>query len=99
MKQACDCKSIGDLREEIDRLDREIIKLIGERFQYVKRVPEFKDDTKESVIAQERYDQVMINRRKWADEEGLNADVIEDVYKKLVGYFIDEQLKIKKINK
>jgi len=41
----------------------------------------------------------MKNRRKWADEEGLNADVIEEMYKKLVGYFIDEQLKIKKINK
>jgi hypothetical protein len=32
-------------------------------------------------------------RRIWAEEEGLNPDVIENLYQDLVNYFIAEELK------
>jgi isochorismate pyruvate lyase len=32
-------------------------------------------------------------RRIWAEEEGLNADMIETVYQVLVNHFIDEEMK------
>ena len=31
-------------------------------------------------------------RRVWAEEEGLNPDVIEKIYRDLVTYFIDEEM-------
>jgi isochorismate pyruvate lyase len=31
-------------------------------------------------------------RRIWAQEEGLNPDVIEKLYRDLVTYFIEEEL-------
>ena len=36
----------------------------------------------------------MLEQRKlWADELGLNGDVIKELYANLVRYFIDEELK------
>ncbi|WP_414542589.1 hypothetical protein [Nostoc sp. CCY0012] len=32
-------------------------------------------------------------RRLWAEAAGLNPDVIENLYRDLVSYFIDEELK------
>ncbi len=32
-------------------------------------------------------------RRVWAQEEGLNPDVIEKMYTDLVNYFIEEEMK------
>jgi isochorismate pyruvate lyase len=32
-------------------------------------------------------------RRVWAEEEGLDADVIEKMYQDLVNHFIDEEMK------
>lgn len=91
------CSTLNDLRLEIDRIDRDILSKLGERFKYVKRIPEFKEDTKESIVAQERYNELMLKRREWAEEENLNPEVIEQIYKQLVAYFIDEQMKIKNL--
>ena len=32
-------------------------------------------------------------RRVWAQEAGLDADVIESMYRNLVNYFIEEEMK------
>jgi isochorismate pyruvate lyase len=32
-------------------------------------------------------------RRVWAEEDGLNADAIEKMYRDLVNHFIDEEMK------
>jgi isochorismate pyruvate lyase len=32
-------------------------------------------------------------RREWAQESGLNPDVVENIYRDLVSYYIEEELK------
>jgi isochorismate pyruvate lyase len=87
------CKSIDEIRSELDRIDQQIIHLIGERFEYVKEIVHFKSNAEE-VKAKNRYNEVFEIRRKWAEEQGIDPDVIEQIYKTLVHYFIDEQMKI-----
>ncbi len=31
-------------------------------------------------------------RRRWAEEEGLSPDVIEEIYKGLIDYFISREM-------
>jgi isochorismate pyruvate lyase len=81
-----------DIRAEIDRLDHQIIVLLGQRFAYVKAASKFKI-SQTSVKAPERFEAMLKQRRVWADEEGLNADVIEKMYRDLVNHFIDEEMK------
>lgn len=92
MKAPHECYNIQEIRLEIDRIDRDIIKLIGKRLEYVKAASEFKAD-ENSVKAPERFKSMLQQRRDWAEAEGLKADTIENIYRELVSYFIDEELK------
>ncbi len=42
MKQPEECSNLQEIRAEIDRLDRQIIATIGQRFKYVKAASKFK---------------------------------------------------------
>jgi isochorismate pyruvate lyase len=92
VKSAEDCKNISEIRAEIDRLDREMISLLGQRFAFVKAASRFKTN-ETSVCAPERFRTMLEQRRAWASEEGLNADAIEKMFRDLVDHFIEEELK------
>ncbi len=94
MKNPSDCKSIEEIREHIDQIDQEIMELLGKRFGFVKEVVKYKNPDKDSIIAEERKNKVLQERRKLATENGLNPDIIEKIYKELIEYFISEELKI-----
>lgn len=93
MKKPQDCSSINEIRESIDTIDKQLIELIGERYEYVKAIVKFKKN-KTDVEARPRYDEVLKIRRQWAIEQNLSPDVIESVYKIMIQYFIEEQMRI-----
>ncbi len=91
-KNSDKCASLQDIRTEIDRIDREVIAAFGQRFAYVKAAAKFKTSVA-TVRAPDRFAAMLQQRREWAVEEGLNPDVIERLYRDLVTYFIEEELK------
>lgn len=91
MKTPDQCESMVDIRAEIDRLDRQVVALLGQRFAYVKAASKFKT-SETTVRAPERLQAMLQQRRDWAEEEGLNADAVEKMYQDLVNHFIDEEL-------
>ena len=95
MKLPEECNTITDVRNEIDNLDRQIIELLGKRFLYVKKIVDFKSN-EEDVIARKRYEEVLRIRRDWAKIQNLDPEIIEIIYKTLIKYFIDEQMKMLK---
>ena len=92
MKTPDQCESMVDIRAEIDRLDRQVVALLGQRFAYVKAASKFKT-SETTVRAPERLQAMLQQRRVWAEEEGLDADVIEKMYQDLVNHFINEEMK------
>ena len=46
----------------------------------------------ESVRAPERQEKMLQERRLWAEEEGLNPDVVERIYRDLVAYFVNREM-------
>lgn len=92
IKQPNECTSIEDVRAAIDTIDREIVDLLGRRFQYVKAITRFKK-TEAEVRAEDRYRAVIQARRQWAADAGLNPDVVEEMYRLLIAHFIDEEMK------
>jgi isochorismate pyruvate lyase len=93
MKKPQDCKNIAEIRESIDDIDKQIIELIGKRYQYVKEIVKFKKNQVD-VEAKPRYEEVLKIRREWAQNEGLSADVVESMYKTMIQYFIEEQMRL-----
>ncbi|MBW4458888.1 MAG: isochorismate lyase [Nodosilinea sp. WJT8-NPBG4] len=86
------CQNMADIRAEIDRLDRQVIALLGQRFAYVKAASKFKT-SETAVKAPDRFQAMLQQRRVWAEEEGLNGDAIEALYRDLVNHFIAEEMK------
>lgn len=93
-KTPSECTDITEVRAEIDHIDQAIIELIGQRFGYVKEVVKYKDRTAKAIEANDRRESMKIDRRVWAEQNGLSADVIERMYDMLVEYFIAEEKKL-----
>ncbi|UNU23612.1 isochorismate lyase [Microcoleus vaginatus] len=92
MKDPDECANINEVREEIDVIDREVIEALSKRFQYVIAAARFKT-SEASVRSFDRFHDMLQQRRKWAQESGLNPDVVENIYRDLVNYYIEEELK------
>jgi isochorismate pyruvate lyase len=92
MKGPEECINMQDIRAGIDDLDKTIIQLIGRRYKYVQAAAKFKS-SETSVKAPERVAAMLLQRRAWAEEEGLDPDVIAKIYSDLVTYFIAQELK------
>lgn len=92
MKDPEACENMAEIRTEIDSIDKNIISLIGKRYQYVKAAASFKT-SETSVKASGRFSAMLIERRAWAEAAGLSADMIEKMYTDMVNYFIAEELK------
>ncbi len=89
-KRPEECHTLAEIRTEVDRIDREIIRAIGERKHYVIAAAAFKTNPTE-VAAPERFAAMLQVRRQWAEEEGLSPDMIEKLYRDLVNHFIAEE--------
>ncbi len=85
------CESIEDVREAIDGLDREILRLLGRRAGYVAAAAPFKTDQK-GVRAPERQKAMAAKRREWAREEGLDPDFVERLYQYIVSHFVGREM-------
>jgi isochorismate pyruvate lyase len=92
MKRPEECANIHEVREEIDIIDREVIEALSKRFQYVIAAARFKT-SEASVRSSDRFQAMLQQRREWAQESGLNPDVVENLYRDLVNYYIEEELK------
>lgn len=82
--------SLDDVREQIDRLDREIVKLIAERDGYVHQVVKFKT-TAEDVEAPQRAAAVIEKVRGLATGYGTDPDIVEAVYRAMITAFIAQE--------
>ena len=90
-KPANECKSLDEVRLEIDRIDKAVIALLGERMDYVKEVVKYRNPEKREVADKERYLKVIKERGRWGETHGLNPHVIEQVYTTLLNYYIEQQ--------
>lgn len=94
-KSPSECNSKEEIRLHIDAVDREIITLFSQRFQYVKEIVKYKTDAA-SVVAEDRKNEVIRVRGEWAEELGLEKEAFEQIYSILIEYFIKEEMKLLK---
>lgn len=90
MKTPDTCTGLPDIREAIDRLDADIIDALGRRMQYVLAASRFKPD-EASIAAPERVAAMLPDRRRWAEQAGLDADYVETLFAQLIAWYIAQQ--------
>lgn len=90
------CKSISEVREQIDIIDHELIRLFAIRYEYVKSIVKFKEKTTEAIVAEKRKDHVIEQRSEWANECGLDKETFAEIFKILIDHNISKEFEILK---
>ena len=86
------CKDLKEVRENIDRIDYDIIRLLAERSEFVEQAAIFKNN--EAMIRDpNRIKAVLTNVRNHAVALGMDPTIVEHVYRVLLDEFIDYELK------
>ena len=86
-RRAQDCKSMDEVRVEIDRVDDALVDLVAERFTYVERAWQLKKDPSEATVPW-RIQQVIDKVRRRAKEKGLPPDMAAALWQHMIGWFI-----------
>ena len=81
------CKSMDEVRKEIDRLDREIVPLLAERAKYVAQAAGLKVH-RTDVVVPARIEDVVRKARKLAEQHDMDPELAEDIYRAMIDAFI-----------
>lgn len=83
--------SLEEVRQNIDLIDKELVKLIAQRSLLVSQAVRFKDSVKD-VVAIQRANAVIDKVRTLSEESGLNPIITEKVYRTMINAFTEEEL-------
>ncbi len=86
-----ECHSLQEVRDEIDKLDEQIVELIARRNDYIKQAAKFKD-TVDEVKAPERIDDVIQRMRRKALELDLSPNLVEELYRKMIDEMVETEI-------
>lgn len=90
-----ECRNLAEVRENIDRLDRQIVPLLAERAGYVEQAAGFKP-TKAAVVDTDRIEQIILKVRHLGIEEGMDPDLVEHIYRSMIDAYIIHEAKVYK---
>jgi isochorismate pyruvate lyase len=88
MKAAADCHSMQDLRVQIDALDSEIVAKLALRAGYIDRAVVLKQQENLPARIDARVEQVVERVRAKAVAAGLDADLTEGLWRRLIDWSI-----------
>ncbi len=83
---------LNEIRERIDGIDSSIMKLLKERLDLMPIVAEYKKANSLEIFDPVREEKIIEAKRKMAEEFGINADLVEEIWKRIM----DESKEIQK---
>ncbi len=92
------CQDMTQIRVAIDELDRELMQMLKLRLDYIDRAAEIKSKIDMPARVGSRVEEVAMNARKNAKELGIDPDIAEKLWRKMIEYSIareEEKLKSK----
>lgn len=89
--QVKECHSLEEARQEIDKVDEQIVKLIALRNDYIKQIARFKKSVEE-IKADDRIEDVINRVRAQAIELDLNPNLINDLYVRMIDAMVESEI-------
>lgn len=87
-----ECNSIDEVRNNINKIDEQIVKLIALRGHFVNQAAKFKKDS-DAVKAPKRVEEVINKVKDLAKSTGANEEVVENIYRAMIDSFIKAEMK------
>ncbi|MCH1562954.1 MAG: chorismate mutase [Rhodobacteraceae bacterium] len=89
-----DCKSMEELRNQIDKLDIKIVELLATRSQFIDRATDLKSINGMPARIPDRIESVVSNAREAAQELDLDSDLVEKIWRILIEWSIKREAEI-----
>ena len=89
-----DCKSMEELRHQIDKLDFKIVELLAIRSQFIDRATDLKSINGMPARIPDRIESVVSNAREAAQELDLDSDLVEKIWRILIEWSIQREAEI-----
>ncbi len=86
-----DCESMEHVRAEIDQLDEQLIDLVAERFGYVDRAWQLKNNPEDATVPW-RINEVIEKVRARAEDRGIPPQLAEALWRQMIGWFIEYEM-------
>ncbi|SFL41235.1 chorismate mutase [Shimia aestuarii] len=88
MLDPAECPDMPTLREQIDTLDRELVRLLAKRAGYIDRAVEIKTEAGLPASIPARIEDVVAKVKATARDEGLDPEIVEAMWRKLIDWSI-----------
>ncbi|DAB40382.1 MAG TPA: chorismate mutase [Sulfurovum sp. UBA12169] len=85
------CVTLQEAREEIDKVDSQIVTLIAQRNDYIKQIAHFKNSIDE-IKAEDRIQDVISRVREQAISLGLSPNLINDLYVRMIDAMVESEI-------
>lgn len=72
-------QDLAKLREKVDQMDRTLIEILGERFQYITAIGEYKKQNNLSVFQKDRWQEVTQSRVNMGLEKNLSEEFMREL--------------------
>ena len=89
-----DCKSMEELRHQIDKLDIKIVELLATRSQFIDRATDLKSINGMPARIPDRIESVVSNAREAAQKLDLDSDLVEKIWRILIEWSIKREAEI-----
>lgn len=83
-----ECRTMADIRAEIDRIDGRLVALLAERAGYIDRAAEIKPSLGLPARIDDRVEEVVDKVRIRAMAEALDPDLAEALWRRLIDWSI-----------
>jgi isochorismate pyruvate lyase len=85
------CNSLQEVRNEIDKIDMQLVDLISERSHLIRQAAAFKNSVDE-VKAEDRIDDIMQRVRKRAIELNINPNMISELFTIMINEMVETEI-------
>ncbi len=89
-----DCKTMQDLRVQIDKLDRQLIEMLVTRAKYIDRASQLKPGEGLPARIPDRVEEVVQRVRASSDQLGMDPDLAEKLWRILIDWSIAREERV-----
>lgn len=82
---------LEDLREYIDELDDDLLELLSQRFDLVKRVKVAKSKSGVGTLQQDRFDDILRRLINDSADKGLDPEMVKEIWEVIHKYSLKAQ--------
>lgn len=75
---------LKEIREHIDKLDNELVSVLAKRMMLIPKIAGYKKENNIARNQPRREKEIIEARRQLAKNLGVNQDLVEDIFKKVI---------------